>query len=71
MANSYSDRFWAEEDWLEELEYIYSVRPQAPGACFNDDPQCFADYVSMQAYAATRAGFPYISECMLQHVEAG
>lgn len=57
-----------ETDFADELTYIQSIDPRAPGDTFNNDPACFGRYAAMQAKHAERAGFYAIADLMRKHV---
>ena len=60
-----------------EVSYIRSVNPFAPGKTFNHDPACFDTYRQMQAKTARKEGYDQQADQMLSngawrdHREAG
>ena len=57
-----------EKFWLDELDYIQSVRPSAPGDSFNAEPGTFVSYCEMQAKSARLDGFYGIADLIFNHV---
>ena len=54
-------KVWSVSEARAELAYIQGVNPINPGASFNYDPDCFANYCRMQETQAIHSGFPLIA----------